>query len=204
MIKGMFLLVIAAICISSVIYAQPELPPRASEKAAEARERALELKGKIKATEDPIERAKLNIKLAEERLAEMEVILEEQEELLKVERRMMEEALAGFEEGVKEAEREIERGRALGKDATSALEVVEKATARHIEVLQGVLDRVPEEAKGAIRHALEVSQRGRKRALENLKGMKERPPRPRERPERPRRMRERRGRSRGFGPPRGR
>ena len=49
-----------------------------------------------------------------------------------------------------------------------AIEAVSSGTARHLEVLEGLLDKVPEKARSAIEHAIEVSQRGREKALSRL------------------------------------
>lgn len=45
---------------------------------------------------------------------------------------------------------------------------VEQATRKHTEVLTGLLDKVPEQARSHIAHAIEVSQGGRATALANL------------------------------------
>ena len=49
-----------------------------------------------------------------------------------------------------------------------ALERVEKATRKHGEVLSNLLTKVPDQAKPAIEHAMQVSQHGRDTALGNL------------------------------------
>jgi len=49
-----------------------------------------------------------------------------------------------------------------------AIEAVSSGTANHLEVLQSLLNKVPEEARDAIEHAIEVSQHGRETALNRL------------------------------------
>ena len=49
-----------------------------------------------------------------------------------------------------------------------AYDAVEQGTRKHTEVLTGLVDKVPEEARPAIERALEMSQTGRNTALDNL------------------------------------
>ncbi len=56
--------------------------------------------------------------------------------------------------------------------AAKALASVEKHTAKHTEVLEGLLFKVPEAARPAILKAIRVSKRGRKAALEALSRMR--------------------------------
>ena len=49
-------------------------------------------------------------------------------------------------------------------DVTEALEAVERSTKKHTEVLTVLLGQVPEQARSAIEHAIEVSKRGRNTA----------------------------------------
>ena len=58
-------------------------------------------------------------------------------------------------------------------DLSEALEAVSSGTAKHTEVLEGVWDEVPDEAKSAIEHAIEVSKTGRIVALERLSKIQE-------------------------------
>ncbi len=62
-------------------------------------------------------------------------------------------------------------GEGMGTDragAAKALASVEKHAAKHTEVLEGLLFRVPDRARPAILRAIRVSKRGRKTALEAL------------------------------------
>lgn len=118
------------------------------------------------ATSDPIGKAMSRIKSAEEKTAKIKSKIKEgkTEEI--------ETLAAEYEQDIKDVQDNVDKARALGKDVTSVSEVVEKATAKHTEVLNEVLNKVPEQAKAAIRHAIEVSQRGRQKALENLQKKK--------------------------------
>lgn len=55
------------------------------------------------------------------------------------------------------------------------LQRVEEATQKHIAVLQGVLEKVPEQARGAISRAMEVSMQGRDAAVGALQEIGQRP-----------------------------
>lgn len=79
-------------------------------------------------------------------------------------------ALDNFSRAMQGLDRALSQGRFAGSDADreEAFERVEKATRKHGEVLTGLLDKVPEQARPAIEHAREVSQRGRENAMANL------------------------------------
>lgn len=63
---------------------------------------------------------------------------------------------------VTEEDEDAERG------LVRALESVARATRRHNEILVGLLDKVPEQARSSIEHSILVSQRGRNTALVRL------------------------------------
>lgn len=87
-------------------------------------------------------------------------------------------------------------------DIDAALaEVVARATSVHLDVLSGVLDQVPEQAKGAIERAMQAGQRGADEALGALEGTDRGIPADVQ--ERIQRFRETRGAPEGFGPPEG-
>lgn len=79
-------------------------------------------------------------------------------------------ALDNYSRATQGLDRALSQGRFVGSDADreGAFERVEKATRKHGEVLTGLLDKVPEQARPAIEHAREVSQRGRENAMANL------------------------------------
>jgi len=56
---------------------------------------------------------------------------------------------------------------------SKALEAVSNATAKHTEVLKSVLSKVPDQAKLAIEHAIEVSKTGGNTALDRLTKIQE-------------------------------
>ncbi len=66
-------------------------------------------------------------------------------------------------------ERNLERLQERARGDEDVAERVANQTTRHMVVLAGVLEQVPEEAKGAIERAMENSVRGREEAVEALK-----------------------------------
>lgn len=65
--------------------------------------------------------------------------------------------------------RAIEQGAVDESEAVSVLDRVSRNTRRHISVLEGLLGKVPEQARPAIDRALRVSQRGHQAATEALR-----------------------------------
>ena len=56
--------------------------------------------------------------------------------------------------------------------AKELLNIVSENTAKHQEVLEGVLEKVPDEAKEAIVNALEVSRKGQEEAMKQISELK--------------------------------
>lgn len=77
-----------------------------------------------------------------------------------------------YMENIDRAYGEIMKAHSLGLNTSSSIDAANRATSKHLEVLNRVLAKVPEQAKSAIRHAIEVSQRGRQQALQNLSNPK--------------------------------
>ncbi|WKZ33024.1 MAG: DUF5667 domain-containing protein [Thermodesulfobacteriota bacterium] len=142
---------------------------------------------KLRAAVDPLEKAALHTEFAGNRLAELQEIGTTKPGLAR--------GLADrYGASVRAAMDEAELAQSLGMDAGSALERVEAATMKHTEVLAGLLEKVPAEARPAIEHAMEVSRTGRDHALGALERIRaSEPARPEriekpvriERPERP-------------------
>ena len=66
----------------------------------------------------------------------------------------------GYKASIDNAYDEIIKAQALGLNMNSSLTDLHQATSKHTEVLNRVLAKVPEQAKSAIKHSIEVSQRG--------------------------------------------
>lgn len=65
------------------------------------------------------------------------------------------------------AEERLAEGEAKGKDVEALVARLRANAERQQGVLAGVLEKVPDQAKGAIRHAMEVSQRGLENAAKH-------------------------------------
>lgn len=148
---------------------------------------------KLKFSRDPLERAALHAEHAGERLEDVKAMVS------KGRHEFTADLLKDYEKSLKMSVDEINKAQTDGRDVSKALSAVEKATMKHTEVLNDLLGKVPEQAKPAIRHAIEVSKHGRNTALDRLERIQrgeipsgrpkgvERPERPEriERPERP-------------------
>lgn len=100
--------------------------------------------------------------LANERVAEIQAVAE------KVSPKALEKAFQRYDKLIEKALAKVESAEAKGKDTAEVSEKVAEATAKHLTVLEGVLEKVPEQAKTAITKALEVSQKGHDNALRAL------------------------------------
>jgi len=117
---------------------------------------------KLNAKVDPLEKAALHTEFATERLAEAKAMV------AKGKPEFVGDLTEDYEEAIAGATNEINRAQSQGKNVSGALEAVERSTKKHTEVLTGLLDKVPENAKPAIQHSIAVSERGRNTALESL------------------------------------
>jgi len=105
--------------------------------------------------------AELYLKFAERRLSESLEILEEDEEKAK-------ELLEEYEENLERGNEISKIAQEVGKNITKVTELVAIATSIHVDVLEDVLDRVPEQAKPSIQRAINSSKRGNEGALNTL------------------------------------
>lgn len=77
-----------------------------------------------------------------------------------------------YEENLNSSADIVEEEEKKGKNVTKLTELISLKASRHIEVLQEVLEKVPEQAKSAIEKAINVSSRGMERALKVLERTK--------------------------------
>lgn len=121
----------------------------------------------------PLKKASLHLKFAEKRIH----LIQKQggKGKLKVKGNLDELSplIKEYESNIDKAYIEILKATALDMNMDSTLITVHQATSKHLVVLNRVLAKVPEQAKSAIRHAIEVSQRGHQRAVENLSKRKD-------------------------------
>lgn len=78
-----------------------------------------------------------------------------------------EELIKEYEEKINRSAEMADRAVAAGRN-TDVVETVTEATSRHITVLKEILDIVPEQAKPAIRRAINVSSTGQEKAIDAL------------------------------------
>ncbi len=110
-------------------------------------------------------KAKKALEHADERLAEAEESANENNT------KAVERAMTGYKEEISLAT-EKSKGLKDEKKAEELLNVVSENTAKHQEVLKGVLEKVPDGAKEAIIKAIEVSKNGQEEAMKQVAELK--------------------------------
>ncbi len=110
-------------------------------------------------------KAKKALEYADERLAEAKESANENNP------KAVEKAMAGYKEEISLAT-EKSKGLKDQNKAEELLNIVSENTARHQEILASVLEKVPEEAKQAIRSAIEVSKKGQEEAVKQITELK--------------------------------
>ncbi len=116
--------------------------------------------------QSPEAQAEKQTEFATRRVAEAKVMIKRNKHHLVV--KLMEK----HEKHLDQAEKKIEEAKEKGKDVERVLAIVAEATSIHQKVLAEVYEKVPEQAKEAIEHAIEVSNQGQERALEAISGEK--------------------------------
>lgn len=117
------------------------------------------------------DQAVLTLKTAKERLKQNQKYLKEAEKRGKAGNTAgLEQALISYNHGVEGLDNALSQGRFQGSlsQRQDALDRVEHATSKNTKVLKGLLKKVPEQARPAIRHAIDVSQKGHTTAQQNL------------------------------------
>lgn len=100
-------------------------------------------------------KAELYLKYAEERLAELEEMVE------KGKTKHVEKLIKARDKLLNKTMKRIEKLEEKGKDVSELVAKVEEMHAKHITVLQGLLEKVPEQAREHIQHAIEMSSRSK-------------------------------------------
>lgn len=159
--KRLFIIAIAILILSNNVIAQEESKALPDDPLYQAK-RKMET-AQLNAKVDPLEKANLRTKYAQERLVEVKAMIS------KGKPEFVGELVKDYEKAIAGVMEEINRALGYGRDVSGALKAVERATKKHTEVLTKLLGKVPEEAKSAITHAIEVSKHGRNRALDVLK-----------------------------------
>jgi hypothetical protein len=113
-----------------------------------------------------VAKAERYLTLASERLAEVRELVENDKEDL------VGDTLKRYEEKLEAAMARAKAAKDNGEDTTELLQKISDATSKHLEVLSGVLEKVPEQAREAIQNAMERSQNGHDTALQVVGGEK--------------------------------
>ncbi len=113
-------------------------------------------------TTNEVSRANLRYRIAEERLAEADKMIEEEKP------EFVDELVDEYETGLVEVNEEMDEAVASGQDVSELSDRVAERAARHLAVLQRVYEKVPEQAKTAILHAIEMSSKHYVRAVEHV------------------------------------
>ena len=145
-------------------------------------------------TGDNIKKAKLHIHFAEERLAELEEIVE------KGKTKYVQGLIEEHEEELQEAQEEIEEAASKGKSVEEVAAHVAEMTYKHIAVLERVLEKAPEQAREHIQHAIQMSIKGNQQAVESIEKETGKPadvPKAKEKPEQEQEMEQEQGETEG-------
>ncbi len=98
-----------------------------------------------------IKKVERHTALAAERLAEVKVMAEKEKP------KLLEKTLERYENQLVKALLRTKKAETKGKDTKELAKTITEATYKHIIVLEEVLEKAPEEAKPAIRHAMKIS-----------------------------------------------
>lgn len=113
-------------------------------------------------TLDPLKKAELHLRFAQRRLEETQKMCE------KGKCGIAEKWLERFQEKIEIATRSAERAQEAGRDVTALVEKLQENLARQQAVLDRVIEKAPEPAKGALLKAKENSARGINQAIESI------------------------------------
>lgn len=80
----------------------------------------------------------------------------------------MGDAIKEITEKIEEAEENVEKASALGKNVTLIKKHITEMTAKHIVILQEVLEKVPEQAKPTIEKTINKPFPNNEKAVENI------------------------------------
>ena len=162
------LLLVAGLATSLSFAQEEEVVLEAQEGLTTAELNALDSQG------DPKKRANMAMDLANKKMKEARKNAR-QGNLVATEN-----AVKGFEASLGHAMNSLEEGEEQGADLSNTILKVSDATLKHEESLAKVLDRVPDQAKPHIEHAMEASRMGHDRALDALEAAAARQQNPRQ------------------------
>lgn len=111
-------------------------------------------------------KAEKALKFAEEKLAEVKVMVE------KNRTKAVEKATQKYQDFLNVANIKIQEAKEKGKDVEELVILITEKILKHQEVLVDVFEKVPEEAKTAIQKAIEISTKGSEEAVQAVTGAK--------------------------------
>ena len=111
-------------------------------------------------------KARQFLHLSEVRLAEYKKMIE------KGKTEIAQKILEKYEEKLGHALEKADQAQEKGKDVEKLKEAISEKILKHQEVLEGVLEKVPEEAKKGIENAIEMSSKGFENAIQAVSGEK--------------------------------
>ena len=111
-------------------------------------------------------KAKQFLHLSEVRLAEYKKMVD------KGKTEIAQKTLNKYEKQLGHALEKADEAQEKGKDVGKLKETISERILKHQEVLEGVLEKVPEQAKPGIKKAIEASQKGFEKAIEAVSGEK--------------------------------
>lgn len=138
--------------------AKPSLQ-RAITSSKRGNEEALKILEKIQ----PEKAAEIHFRIAEK------ILVKVQEKAGNGEVEDVEDLIKEYERRVNKSLKIAEIAKGLGNNTTNIEQLVAEATSTHLEILSEVHEKVPEQAKQAIEKAMDVSSKGREKAVEALK-----------------------------------
>lgn len=110
-------------------------------------------------TFDDVAKAEKHLKYAELRLSEAKEMAE------KGKPEFVDDLIEEYEDNLEKANEISKIAQQVGKNVTKVTELVAIATSIHVDVLENVLEKVPEQAKPSIQRAITSSKRGNEEAL---------------------------------------
>lgn len=113
-----------------------------------------------------VAKAERFVNLSEKRLAEANTLVE------KGKPEIAEKAILRYQEQLGKGLAKVEEAKAKGLNTDEVLAKVAESTLKHQAVLADVYEKVPEQAKEAIEHAIEASIRGHEESLKAVSGQK--------------------------------
>jgi len=141
----------------------PELVPAGSARDSPfySLDRFLE-KMRLRITGNAVAKTQLQLKFAEERLAEAKKLIELNKQEL------AEETIDDYKVALQDLELDLGTAKDAGNDVESTVQELSEMTVKHLIVLRKVLENVPDTAKPAIMSAIEISKTGQENAIMNL------------------------------------